>query len=153
MSISYLRRGVLSWKLSCKLPWHFTNLWQTDSLWALPKILHHRKWPLRLKVPGPTSGSLVLPLWLLVSRHANCAQNKRFQAQTDLKSCIFSIGIILTPNPKWNFCVKSYSLVSCAWRFYSFVSVRKCVMQLRCNGSEIATFQMMRHHARAVRAE
>ena len=59
---SYLRRRVLGWNLSCKLPEHFTNLWQIYSFWALPKILHHRKWPLCLMAPGPASHSLVWPL-------------------------------------------------------------------------------------------
>ena len=62
---SYLRRGVVSWYLSCKFPLHFTNLWQTDSFSALPKMLRHRKWSLRLKAPGSASGSLVRPLWPL----------------------------------------------------------------------------------------
>ena len=59
MSISYRRRGLVSWNLSCKFPLHFTNLRQTDSFWALPKILHHRKWPLRSKAPSPAIGTLV----------------------------------------------------------------------------------------------
>ena len=47
-----------------------------------------------------------------VSRHTNCAQKEMFQAPTDLNSCIFSICVILTSKPKWNFCLKSCSLVS-----------------------------------------
>ena len=42
----------------------------------------------------------------------NVRKKKTFQAPTDLNSCVFSIGIILTSKPKWNFCVMSYSLVS-----------------------------------------
>ena len=42
MNISSFTRGVVSWNLSFKLSWHFTNLqWQTDNFLALPKILHH----------------------------------------------------------------------------------------------------------------
>ena len=68
-------------------------------------------------------------LWPLVSRHANCEQKETFQAPTDLNSCLFSKGIIITSKPKWDFCVKGYSLVSCRI-INSFASVRKCVEQL-----------------------
>ena len=82
MSISYLRRRVVSWTLSFKLSWHFTNLWPTDSFWALPKILHHRKWPLHLKAPVVPSRSGHFGHF--VSRHVNCAQRETFQAPSDL---------------------------------------------------------------------
>ena len=39
---------------------------------------------------------------------------------------------------KWDFCVTSYSLVS--WRINSFASVRKCVVQLRCNATILNEF-------------
>ena len=139
--MAYLRKGVVSWKLSCKLLWHFTNLWLTDSFWALPKILHH--WPLPwrhlVRPVVPWSGHF----GYFVSRHANCQwtvpKKKRSWVPTDLNSCAFSIGIILTSKAKWDFCVNSYSLVS--RRIIIFASVRRCerVSQLRWDGSEIAT--------------
>ena len=64
MTISYLRRGVVSWNLSCKLPLHFTNLWQNDSSQLCRKCCVIQ-WSLRLKAPGSASGSLVRPLWPL----------------------------------------------------------------------------------------
>ena len=72
-----------------------------------------------------------------VSPYANCAQKEMFQAPADVNSCKFSIGIVLTAKPKWDFCVKSFSLVS--WRINSFTSARKCVVWWQCDGSEIAT--------------
>ena len=57
--------------------------------------------------PWPASGSLVRPLWPLVT----------FIAPTDLNSCIFSIGSIFTSKPKWDLRVKSYSFDS--WRINS----------------------------------
>ena len=125
--MAYLRKGVVSWKLSCKLLSHFTNLWLTDSFWALPKILHH--WPLPwrplVRPVVPWSGHF----GYFVSRHANCQwtvpKKKRSWVPTDLNSCAFSIGIILTSKAKWDFCVNSYSLVS--RRIIIFASVRTCL--------------------------
>ena len=57
------------------------------------------------------NGPLVRPIWPLVTRHANCAQKETFQVPTDLSSCIFSIGIILTSKPKCDFSVKSVYVV------------------------------------------
>ena len=93
---------------------------------------------------------LVRPLlpWSLlfghfVRQHAICAQKVKFQVPTDLNSCIFSTGIILTSKQKWDFCVKSCNLVS--WRIIIFASVQWLVcrapgvVQLRFDGSEIVT--------------
>ena len=55
--------------------------------------------------------------------------SKKKRSKHQLISCLFSKGIIITSKPKWDFCVKSYSLVSCRI-INSFASVRKCVVQL-----------------------
>ena len=51
-----------------------------------------------------------------VGRHQKCA--KRIKGSKHVNSCIFSVHIILTSKPNWDFCVKSYSLVS--WRIIHF---------------------------------
>ena len=126
---SYLRRGVVSWYLSCKFPLHFTNLWQTDSFSALPKMLRHRKWSLRLKAPGSASGSLVRPLWPLCK--PSCKQCAKRSVSTSWSKflSIFCRHHFFS-KPKWDFCVKSYSLVS--WRIIHFCE--ECV-----SGSNDAT--------------
>ena len=90
----------------------------------------------------------------IVSPHANCAQKESFQAPTDLNSCIFSVGVILTSKPKWDFCVKSYSLQLVSWRITNIVSVRMCVMQLlmqlRCNGTETHYFKWIQSEFREI---
>ena len=127
MSISYLRRRVVRWNcpvscrnilLTCEKP-------TASELYRKSCIIENDRSVWSTKVLP------VVPwfLWPLVSRHANCQQKETFQAPTDLNSCLFSKGIILTSKPKWDFCVKSYSLVS--FRIInSFASVRKCVVQL-----------------------
>ena len=126
MNISYLRRGLVSSNLSCKLPYHCTSLWQTDSFWALPKILHHRKGQLRSKAPGPAIASLVPPLWPLCKPACKLRAKSNVASTTWSKFLIFSTGIILTSKQKWDFCVKSCNLVS--WRIIIFASVRMCVV-------------------------
>ena len=65
-----------------------------------PEEKKKRKLPLLFKAPGTASGYFVWPLLPLVIRHANCARKETFQALTDVNSCIFFIGIILTSKPK-----------------------------------------------------
>ena len=128
MSISYLRRRVVSWNcpVSCGRNILLTCEKSTASVLCRKSCIRENDrsvWSL-----------LVLPvvpwfLWPLVSRHANWQQKETFQTPTDLNSCLFSKGIIITSKPKWDFCIKSYSLVSCRI-INSFASVRKCVVQL-----------------------
>ena len=68
-------------------------------------------------------------------------KKKVFKAPTDLNSCIFSVGIILTSKPKWDFCVKSYSLVS--WRIIHFCAnvCRAVTMRLKRNRHYIKWIQ------------
>ena len=104
-------------------------MWQPNSFWALPKILDHRKKPLRLKAPGPAKGSLVQPF---CKSACKLRAKRTFQVQTDLNSSIFSIGIILTSKPKQDFCVKSkswsYEDGGCFFCFWANV---RCAVKMR----------------------
>ena len=117
MSISYLRRGLVSWNLSCKLPLHFTNLWQTDSSHLCRKccVIENDRSVWRPLVRP------VVPWSSHFGPASKVRKKETFQAPTDLNSCIFSVGIILSSKPKWDFRVKSYSLVS--WRIIHFCSI------------------------------
>ena len=70
-----------------------------------------------MKAPGPAKGSLVRPF----CKSAYKLYAKRmFQAESNLNSCIFSIGFILTSRPKWDFCVKSKSWSYEDWGYFFF---------------------------------
>ena len=76
------------------------------------QLLSFAENPALLKMTVPFEGLWSGHFGHFLSRHAKCTQKETFQAPTDINSCVFSIGIILTLKPKWNFCVMSYSSVS-----------------------------------------
>ena len=130
-----------------------------------------------MKAPGPAKGTLVQPF---CKSTCKLRAKRTFQAQTDLNSSIFSIGIILTLKPKQDFCVKSKSWSYEDGGYFFFISVRMCVVQWiqsslegkknviccrlftaskkipclnRAAKANKSDQKSVHHHARAVRAE
>ena len=93
-----------------------------------------------LTCDNPTASELCQKSWIIQKNlcvwrplvQPKVPWSRTFQAQTDLNSSIFSIGIILTSKPKQDFCVKSKS-----WSyedggyFFRFWANVRCAVKMR----------------------